>query len=140
MENAKELYAYFGILIGVPAFLATWWFCIAEFGLLIGILVGWLIGLIVGLIGAFAWPFLLTISLAHIPDGGSGEWVSRLLHLIGSFEAVTVGFLIIATIYSVLTEVAIKVENWSRGKSKRQAVVVSTFPILVSVLFVASRL
>ncbi len=52
-----------GLLAGVAAFIASWWYCIATYGFLIGVSVGWFpAGIVASVtygIVRFGWPLIV---------------------------------------------------------------------------------
>lgn len=136
-RDLKDLYAHLGILLGVPAFLTTWWFFISDFGLVIGLGLGWLPALAVAIVFAIFWPVALAlVLLSAMADrdflrGSAGDLAAS----IGTVQAIWIAVIVLFVGISALANAAIAVENWSQETRNRKLAVAAIFPLSVVALF-----
>lgn len=56
------IYWYIGAwIVGVPTFIGTWIWCIAEYGFLLGVGLGWLPSIIVAVFAGALWPLIVIL-------------------------------------------------------------------------------
>lgn len=58
-DDGAQTYFGFAYLVGIPAFLGSWWYAIDRWGWFIGLGLCWLPALCIGVIAGLAWPLIL---------------------------------------------------------------------------------
>lgn len=58
LDDALAVYLVIAWIVGFVAFLASWAYCIFEYGFLLGAGIGWFPSMIVAYITGLAWPLV----------------------------------------------------------------------------------
>lgn len=136
-RDAQDMYVYLGALLSVPAFLASWWFFVTEFGLLMGLAFGWLAALIVAAAFSLIWPLSLPIALLWAIDsdavGDSPFWA--LVAQIGVWQGVAICLALIGVAVSALAHGGVALSDWANQSKARRLAIAGVFPTFVICLF-----
>ena len=59
--TGQNVYAFFGVIIGIVTFFGCWFYAFSEWGFLLGVGLGWIPSIFIAIIAGFVGPALLFI-------------------------------------------------------------------------------